>query len=261
MTIEASLQQLLADAIAFVPRLIGALILFLAVLAIAGRVAGIVARGIERRTERPELVLMLQRTVQWTIITLGALSALSMVKVDVTGFVAGLGVTGLVLGLALQDVARNFVAGVILLLRRPFFIGEAVSVAGVEGSVVEINTRDTTIRRWDGEQAIIPNSTIFTSIITNYSRATSRQRTIGLEISRLQQVSRATEIIRQAAAAVQGVAAAPAPTVQVQGLSKSGVSVRLRFWADATSRETEEVHSEVAMAVNAAIVREGVELA
>lgn len=261
MAIEASLQQLLADAIAFVPRLIGALILFMAVLAIAGRVARIVARGIERRTERPELVLMLQRTVQWTIITLGALSALSMVRVDVTGFVAGLGVTGLVLGLALQDVARNFVAGVILLLRRPFVIGEAVSIAGVEGSVIDINTRDTTIRRWDGEQAIIPNSTVFTSIITNYSRARLRQHTIRLEISRLQDVSRASEIIRQAAAAVPGVAKEPAPAVQAQGVSKSGVSVSLRFWADATSRGIEEVHSEVAMAVNAAIVQEGVELA
>ncbi|MHB1319355.1 MAG: mechanosensitive ion channel family protein [Anaerolineae bacterium] len=261
MAIEASLQQLLADAISFVPRLIGALVLFLVVLAVAGRVAAAVARGIQRRTGRPELVLMLQRTAQWTIITLGALSALSMVKVDVTGFVAGLGVTGLVLGLALQDVARNFVAGVILLLRRPFQVGEAISVAGVEGSVVEINTRDTTIRRWDGEQAIIPNSTIFTSIITNYSRATLRQRTIRLDISRMQDVGRASEIIRQAAAAVPGVAAAPSPAVQAEGLGKGGMSVSLRFWADATSREIEDVHSEVALAVSAAIVREGVELA
>lgn len=261
MTIEASLQQLLADAIAFVPHLVGALVLFVAVLAIAGRVAALVARGIQRRTDRLELVLMLQRTVQWTIITLGALSALSMVKVDITSFVAGLGVTGLVVGLALQDITRNFVAGVILLLRRPYCIGEAVSVAGVEGSVIDINTRDTTIRRWDGEQAIIPNSTIYTSIITNYSRATLRQRTIRLEIGRLQDVSRASEVIRQAAAAVTGVVPAPAPSVQAQGLTKNGVSVSVRFWADATAREVEVVHSEVATAVNAAIIREGVELA
>jgi small-conductance mechanosensitive channel len=261
VAIEASLQDLLARTITFLPRLIGALILFGVVLVVAGRASSAAASRMRRRTDRPELVLMLQRTIQWTIIVLGALSALSMVDFDITSFVAGLGVTGIVVGLALQDIARNFVAGVILLFRRAYRIGDAVSLAGVEGSVVDMNTRDTTIRRWDGELAIIPNSTIFTNIITNYSRATLRQRTIRLEVSRMQDVGHAGEVIRQAAAGVPGVAAAPAPTVRAEGVSKNGLSLSLRFWADASTREIEDVHSEVAMAVNAALVREGVDLA
>ena len=260
MGLEVPLQQLLHDAIVFIPKLVGAIIVFLVALFVAGCSGRAARRALERRTDRAELASMFEHIVHWGVIVAGALSALSMVNFDVTSFVAGLGITGVVVGLALQDIARNFVAGVILLLRRPYCTGEAVSIAGIDGAVVDMNTRDTTIRRWDGEQAIVPNSTIFTSVITNYSRATLRQRTVRLEVNRLQPLERTIATIREAVTAVEGVAAEPGPSVRAEGLGDNGMILALRFWVDTTVRGLLDVHSDAVLAANAAIVREGIDV-
>jgi small-conductance mechanosensitive channel len=89
------------------------------------------------------------------VLVLGTVVALGQVNFDVTGFVAGLGVAGVTIGFALQDIARNFVAGIILLIRQPFDIGDAVEVGDYAGSVLDITTRDTVLKTWDGEMVIL----------------------------------------------------------------------------------------------------------
>ena len=86
---------------------------------------------------------------RWTVIILGILTALEQVNFDVTSFIAGLGIAGITIGFALQDIARNFVAGILLLVRQPFNIGNAVKVAGYSGTVLDITTRDTVLNQRD----------------------------------------------------------------------------------------------------------------
>jgi len=260
VTIMESLEIFWEGVVAKFPALVGAVVVLLVTLLVARLASRALKRALRARSERQGVVLLLQRLVRWSIIVVGVLTALSMLGVKITGAIAGLGVSGIVLGLALQDVAANFVAGIILLFRRAYKIGDAVSIAGVEGTVVDMTTRDTTIKRWDGELAILPNSTIFGSIITNYSEAPLRQRTIRYELNRMQDVPRVIEIIRTAAASVEGVAADRMPTVYAEGLGSIGITLALRFWVNTRVRGLLEVHSDVAVAVNAALVRENIDV-
>jgi len=258
MTLQESLEQFWAELVARVPHLAAGVLVFGLTVLVASRAAAAVERLLGRAHDRQAIAPLVQRAVRWAILLAGGLVALTVARINVTGLIAGLGITGIVLGLALQDIARNFVAGVILLLRRPYRIGDAVSIAGIEGTVTDMNTRDTTIRRWDGEPAIVPNSTIYTGIIINYTQAPLRQRTIRLQVDRAQDLARTMEIMRQAAAETAGVVETPAPTVTAEGLDGQGMVLALRFWVDTRQAGLLEAHSQVALAVNAALAREGI---
>ncbi|MGI6366766.1 MAG: mechanosensitive ion channel family protein [Anaerolineae bacterium] len=215
--------------------------------------ARLATAGVNRALHGPlhnrTAVRLIERSVHWAIVGIGTLVALSMLGINVNAAIAGLGVSGVVIGLALQSVASNLVAGVILLLRRPFRIGDAVKIGETDGTVLEITTRDTTLRRWDGELAIIPNNTVYTSIITNYSNAPLRQRTLRLELEPERDVPATMAAIARAAAAVPGLAEGRAPTVYAEGRGARGMLLALRFWVDARAHDPLQVQSDVALAV------------
>jgi len=96
---------------------------------------------------------------------LGIIIALQQVNFNVTAFLTGVGILGFTVGFALQDVSKNFVAGLLLLLQQPFNIGETIQVAGYTGRVSAINMRATELGTHDGQIVLIPNATVFTSPI------------------------------------------------------------------------------------------------
>ena len=260
MGVAESLQELLQQGVVLLPKLITAVIVFIVTLVLSGMVARWVRRSLTPKIESQEIVRLLARFLRWALIVVGTLVALEQVDFDVTTFVAGLGVTGLTIGFALQDIARNFVAGIILLVRKPFAIGEAISVAGHSGSVVDVNTRDTTIRTWDGPLVILPNIDVFGGAITNYSEASRRRRTIHIGVGYGQNLKLATEVFLAATSEVPGVMADPAPMLHAEELGDSAVTFALRFWIDTTAHGLLDVHSDVVMAINTAAEREGIEL-
>ena len=260
MGVAESLQELLQQGVGLLPKLITAVIVFIITLIVSGMAARWVRRFLTPKIESRETVRLLARFLRWALIVVGTLVALEQVDFDVTTFVAGLGVTGLTIGFALQDIARNFVAGIILLVRKPFAIGEAISVAGHSGSVVDVNTRDTIIRTWDGPVVILPNIDVFGGAITNYSEASRRRRTIHIGVGYGQNLKRATEVFLAATSEVPGVMADPAPMLHAEELGDSAVTFALRFWIDTTTHGLLDVHSDVVMAINTAAERDGIEL-
>jgi len=104
------------------------------------------------------------RTAAVALIIFGAVSALGTIGINVSALVAGLGLTGFALGFALKDVLSNFLAGVLILLYRPFELNDYISVAGLEGTVAEIDLRYTTLQK-EGQKYLIPNSVLFTNSI------------------------------------------------------------------------------------------------
>lgn len=99
-----------------------------------------------------------------TLLVFGAVSALGTIGINVSALVAGLGLTGFALGFALRDVLSNFIAGILILLYRPFTLNDYIAVAGQEGVVTEIDLRYTTLER-DDQKLLIPNSVLFTNSI------------------------------------------------------------------------------------------------
>ena len=252
--------QFAHQAILFVPKLISALVIFFVALISSRLAAKGVRRLVARRVAKPEVLHLVTWPVRWAIIVMGTLTALQQVNFDVGAFLAGLGVAGLTIGFALQDTARNFIAGVLMLIRQPFAIGDAVCVAGYTGKVLDVNTRDITIQTWDGEHVILPNLQVLSGPIIDYSVLAARRRTIRIGLGYGQDIDVAREVFLGATRAVSGVAAAPAPMIHAEELGDYAVILALRFWINQREHNILDVHSDVIVAVNGAANQHGIDL-
>jgi small-conductance mechanosensitive channel len=260
MDLQDRFQALVEETVLFVPHLVVALVVFVLTLLLSGWVARWVQRAAKIRIEDIETRRLLSRLARWSVIILGTLAALDQVDFDVTGFVAGLGIAGFTIGFALQDIARNFVAGILLLVRQPFNIGDAVEVGDYAGTVLDIKVRDTVIRTWDGELVIVPNMDIFTNAIKNYSRLPTRRRTVYVGLGYGEDSSQATRVFLEAMAGVEGVLVEPAPTLQAEELGDSAVVMAARFWVNQETHGVFDVHSAVVQAIKEAAEREEIDL-
>ncbi len=185
------LAELLIAGVDFIPKLVVAIVVFLVSLVLArlgGRAVGRVAfaRGVDE-----EIRKLLRRLTTVAVIVVGTVVALDQVDFDVTGFIAGIGLIGFTLGFAFQDIAKNFMAGILILLQQPFDIGDAIQVSGYEGTVTDVDIRATTIKAWDGQQVIVPNAEVYTSSIINYSKYAARRIVLALGLGYDQDIARA----------------------------------------------------------------------
>jgi small-conductance mechanosensitive channel len=260
MDLGGSFQEFLEQALRFIPRLIAALITFAATLLLSGLAKRWARRVAKVRVDDPETLRLLSMLARWGVIVLGTLVALDQVNFDVTGFVAGLGIAGITIGFALQDIARNFVAGILLLVRQPFDIGDAVDVAGYAGTVLDLTTRDTVLKTWDGEMVILPNIEVFTSPIVNYSDLPHRRRTVHVGLGYEEDADRATRVFLEAIRRVEGVLEDPPPTVLAEELGDSALVLAARFWVNQETHSIFDVHSAVVHMIKEVAEKEDIEL-
>ncbi|MGD1995835.1 MAG: mechanosensitive ion channel family protein [Anaerolineae bacterium] len=259
MDIDTQLHEFLQDTLRFIPSLIAALFVFFASLLLSSLATRSARRALRERAEDPELVRLLTLLIRWGLIGVGTLVALDQI-VDVTGFIAGLGIVGFAVGFALQDIARNFVSGILLLIRQPFEIGDAVEAGGYSGTVLSINIRDTVISTWDGEEVIIPNADIYTQPIVNYSDLPLRRRTIRIGLGYEENVNEAVSVLLKAIEGTEGVLEDPAPTILATELGNSALQLEARFWVNQRNHGLFEVHSAVVQAISEAAEVEGIDL-
>jgi small conductance mechanosensitive channel len=260
MSISSAVQDLLQQAIAFVPRLIAALVIFVATLFLSGLAARWAERAARLRTSQVEMLKLLSRLARWTVLVLGVILALDQVNFDLTAFVAGLGIAGFTIGFALQDISRNFVAGILLLLEQPFAIGDAVQIGDFAGSVLDIRLRATELKSWDGEKVILPNIDVFTGVVTNYTQLPQRRRTIHIGLGYGEDFESASALFLGTMQGVEGVLKEPAPTVQAEELGDSSMTLAARFWVNQNTHDLFEVHSRVVAAIAQGAEREGIDL-
>jgi small-conductance mechanosensitive channel len=260
MNFAGTLQELLQDMLRFIPNLIAALVTFTASLLFSGLAARWVQRAAKVKIRDLELLRLLSRLTRWSVLILGTVVALGQVNFDVTGFVAGLGIAGVTIGFALQDIARNFVAGIILLIRQPFDIGDAVKVADYAGSVLDITARDTVLKTWDGEMVILPNIDVFTSPITNYSKLPHRRRTVYIGLGYEEDVGQATRVFLDTIRSVEGVLEDPAPTLLAEELGNSALTLAARFWVNQETHSLFDIHSKVVRAIKEVAEKEEIDL-
>ena len=181
--IQLTGQQLWLRFALFLPKLITSLVVFVVTLLLAAMAQRGTHRLLQRRKETERLAGVISHIVRWAVIVMGCVVALQQVNFDVTAFVAGLGILGFTIGFGLQDVSKNFVAGLILLLQHPFNIGEAIEIGGFTGTVVMVNLRATVLRTFDGRQVHVPNANVLTSPIVNLSREIRRRLDLDVGVS------------------------------------------------------------------------------
>jgi len=259
MTIDfdAPLQAMLAGMLAYLPRIIVALVVFVVTLLVASPLSRAVERPLRRADIYESTIRVLKHMVRWGVILTGTAIALAQVNFDVTGFIAGLGIAGLTISLALQDIARNFIASMLVLARKPFNIGETVKIAGFSGTVNDISVMDTVLKTWDGELVTLRNTAVLNSPIINYSRAPLQRRTVPLKLKFGQDTAHSVHVFLEAIKGVPGVLEDPPPTIYASDLGDATISLSASFWVDERVSDVTKVHSDVILALAAASEREG----
>lgn len=260
MDFQAILQEWLSSFLLFLPRLIAGIVIFILTLVGSGFIARAVRRLSARRIDKPEILKLIFRISQWTILLIGTVVALDQVDFNVTGFIAGLGIAGFTIGFALQDIARNFISGLILLYRQPFSLGDFIEVAGHSGIVRQINIRDTEIESLDGDLIIIPNMAVFENPITNMSVLQYRRRTVMIGLGYEEDADRAMEIFMAAIRSVDGVVDDPAPMIQAVAMDDSVLTLSAFFWSIQKKGGILRVHSDVLKAINKASIEHKINL-
>ncbi len=162
---ENLVQYLLDEATLWMPRVIGVVVILVVFFILAKIVKRIITNTAERLKLDGNLTSLLARTSNITLIIFGFVTALGTFGINVSALVAGLCLTGFALGFALKDTISNLLSGILILLYRPFAIGNRIKISGYEGIVISIDLRYTELDA-DGNRILIPNSKLFTDPIT-----------------------------------------------------------------------------------------------
>ena len=213
-----------------------ALLQFVGIMVVAFFLAAGVARLTERALEKGAHLSGLLRNfiktwIRRVIIFLGLIVALGTVGVNVGAAFALIGGGAFILGFALQDTLGNLANGLMLLINRPFDVGDAVEVGGVSGSVDSVSLVNTTIRTWDNKKVLVPNKQVWGQTITNITGMPTRRVDMVFGIGYDDDVDKAMEILRQVVTEHELTLEQPAPQVELHELGDSSVNLICRPWA------------------------------
>jgi small conductance mechanosensitive channel len=156
-------------------------------------------------------------------------SVASMIGVETTSFVAAIGAAGLAIGLALQGSLANFAGGVLILLFRPFRIGDLIEAQGISGTVDSIQIFHTVLRTGDNKTIIVPNGNLSNGIITNHNRQATRKVVFDIAVDYQADLQKAREVLLELARD-ERVLTDPAPEAVISTLGDSSITVSLRVW-------------------------------
>lgn len=243
------------DVIGFLPALL-MIALILVITSIMSRRAQLWTLALAGRTKAPpEIGLLLSRAVRLIMIMIGGLLVLQQLgwTSAVMGFVTGLGVSGIIIGFALQDIVKQFAAGVLLLMLRPFSVGDVIKVSGYEGAVQDIQLRATVLKTIDGEEVLIPNADVYTNAVVNRSHYGSRRRTFTLDVPNTIDLEQAQEALTAALHATPGVANTPPPVVVATAITASAITVEARFWVNTSQANADRVATSAIVAAQRAL--------
>ena len=246
-------------------RLLPNIVLALVVLALfvgAGYLVARLIRGRARAADRPSLAEVASALAKWALIVLGAMLAVTIVAPTVkpADILAGLGVGSVAIGFAFKDILQNMLAGILILLRQPFEVGDQIVSGGFEGTVEKIETRATFIKTYDGQRVVIPNSDIYTSPVTVKTAFDRLRSEYDVGIGCNDDWDEAKRIMIEAATACEGVLADPAPEAIPVEMADFSNNIRLRWWTSSDRASVIHVRGRVIEATYKALDGAGIDL-
>lgn len=212
-------------------RAVYVLILLTVAWTLSSWASSIVRAALTRVKFDETLTLFLSTLVRWTILLLAALSCLSYFGIQTTSFAALIGAAGLAIGLAFQGTLSNFAAGAMLLIFRPYKVGDTVNVASYTGKVAEIELFTTAIDTSDNRRIIVPNGSIFGAVIENITFHAMRRADVNVGTAYSADIDQTRAVLEQALRSVASVVPSPAPEVILNDLGASSVNWQVRGWA------------------------------
>ncbi len=210
--------------------IIGAIIIFIVGRWLSRKIANLIGKLLEKNDVDPTLVNFLTNLAYYTLVILVVIAAIGRLGVNTTSFLTIIGAAGLAVGLALKDSLSNFAAGVMLVLFKPFTIGDVVSTAGITAKVEKITIFNTLFCTADNQLVIVPNNKIISDIITNINAKDSRRIDLVVGISYSDDMAQTKTILERLADEDTRVLEDPATTIAVAELADSSVNLVFRPW-------------------------------
>jgi small conductance mechanosensitive channel len=209
-------------------QIIGALIILAIGLVIAWWIGRALRQWLEKKNVEPPIVMLAVRVVRLLIFLVALLQALEKLSVPIGPALAGIGVAGVGIGLALQGVLGNLVAGLTIIFTKPFRIGEWIEIAGVSGQVTKIELFSTTLLHTDLSRVVIPNRKIVGEVLHNCGNI--RQLDLSVGVAYGTNLNDATAVVRRVLSTNPRVLKEPAPIVGVTLLADSSINIAIRPW-------------------------------
>jgi small conductance mechanosensitive channel len=244
-------------AVQYGPSLLSAALIMVVGFFVARWAARFAAGSLRRFPLEPPVHDLILRTLKVIVFLVFALMALQNLGIDLLPLIAGLGVVGAGIALALQGVLGNVAAGLTIIFTRPFRVGEYISIAGEEGVVQAITLFSTTLRHSDLSQVVIPNRKIAGEILHNYGEI--RQLDLGVQVAYATNLETAVSTVRDVLAANPRVLANPAPMVQAASLGEYAIRIAIRPWV--AVKDFGAAPGEINPAVVRALDTAGIEIA
>jgi len=250
----------LAGILAKAPLLLIAILIVFAAVWLGGLLSRNL-RLLRLRSDNPYMDGLARRTVQVIVTLVGLLLGLNLLGLtSLVGAVLGsAGVIGLALGFAFKDIAENYIAGILLSVRKPFSPGEHIKVDSYEGKVVALSSRATMLMTLDGNQLLLPNALVFKSVLLNFSQNPKRRFDFGFTIDGAQSIRHAQTLALETFSGIDGVLDDPAPSWTVVENTPAGIELRFYGWVDQHASDLGKVRSESIRMVKAAFARAGIE--
>lgn len=215
----------------FIPNLISAVLILVVGLWMIGMINKVFKKMMVRREVEITLRKFLANLINWLLKALLFIVVIQKLGVQNSSFVAILGAAGLAVGLALQGSLSNFAGGVLILLFKPFKVGDFIEAKGIKGTVKEISIFSTSINTFGNELAIVPNGPLYNDNIINYSKEENRRANIIAGIGYSSDIKKGKRNSLEIARSNEKILQDPAPVVYVAELADSSVNLSLRFWS------------------------------
>ncbi len=215
-----------------------------------------------RDHERPSLGLALGRIAKIVFSVVGLALALTIVapSIDLGTLVGSLGIGSVAIGFAFKDILQNWLAGMLILIRKPFTIGDQIEAGGFEGTVEEIETRATIIKTYDGEHVLIPNSQLYTNPVVVKTRTALSRGEYTVGISYDADIDEALSLMEAELGKINGIMDEPKPDAFAWELGDSSVNVKARWWTQAERAEQVRIRGEAVRAIKYALDEAGIEI-
>ena len=253
-TIKDSIKELIGSAVKNFPALITALIIiFLTRFAaqFAQRITETIAHKTVNSKSLQFLMVKAASTATWILgILLACVIAFPGLRLG--DIIATLGLSSVAIGFAFQDIFKNFLAGILILLQQPFRIGNQIVVNDYEGTVEKIDIRTTKIVTYGGERVVIPNSTVFTSVVRVRTAFNHRRTDLAVGVDYNTSLSQASNILERTISQVEGVLDSPAPEIDLVGFGDSSIDFMIRYWTLPQQKQVRHVQTRAILSIKQA---------
>lgn len=258
--VATALRSTLVGFVLFLPKMLAAMVLFVLTLYLAAWISKLVRRILERRRADPGVTLLIYHTTRWSIVILGTITALRQVDFEVTAFLAGLGILGFTVGFALQDISQNVIAGFLLLIQKPFELGDMIQIDDYTGTVRSVDLRSTGLETRDGHDVLIPNAYVFTKPIINFSRQATWRINIPIGVAYDSDLDLVQRVTLQTVRELPDVLDEPAPTLHFHTFNDFSIDFTLNYWVDGRVTNPFTATHPAIITLQKAYARAGIEI-